>query len=56
MIDNAVFINLLNNGNKTMNTNKYLERRISKLESIVNRMIESTDYSDKEKIFTYLCK
>ena len=49
MIDNTVLINLLNNRTKTMNTNKYLEQRISKLESIVNRMIESTDYSDKEE-------
>lgn len=55
MIDNTVLINLLNNRTKTMNTNKYLEQRISKLESIVNRIIESTDYSDKEEIFTYLC-
>lgn len=33
----------------------YLEQRISRLESLVKRMNESNDYSDKEEIFTYLC-
>ena len=33
-----------------------LEERIARLESRIKRMNESEDFSEKEKVFTYLCK
>ena len=33
-----------------------LERRIARLESRLKRMNESEDFSEKEKVFTFLCK
>lgn len=33
-----------------------IERRIARLESLAKVMNEAEDFSEKEKVFTYLCK